>query len=190
MPNADVRNSKQVEVRLANCDMRPAMVDDVPAIVAILETGRELLAADGIPQWQNGTGPGAETVAADILQGWGRVFVVGDQVAATAALIPGPDSNYAIVEDGGWKVAGDGSYAAIHRVAVSPAFRGNHIAHRFYQRLIEEARARGFSEIRVDTHERNARMRHVIEGCGFKRAGMIFIDGDRDAPRFAYQLFL
>ena len=69
MPNADVRNSKQVEVRLADCDMRPAMVDDVPAIVAILETGRELLAADGIPQWQNGTGPGAEPVAADILQG-------------------------------------------------------------------------------------------------------------------------
>ena len=49
---------------------------------------------------------------------------------------------------------------------------------------------RGFAEVRVDTHEDNARMRHVIEGCGFAYAGRVFIDGDRAQPRRAYQLFL
>ena len=180
------------EIKLADCDMRPAMVDDVPQIIAILETGRKLLAADGIDQWQNGTGPNAADVANDLMQGWGRVFCVRNQVAATAALIPGPDPNYDVIEDGRWDRTGNTSnaYATIHRVAVSPAYRGNHIAKRFYQRLIEEARVRGFSEIRVDTHEENVRMRHVIEGCGFAYAGRIYIGGDRTQPRRAYQLFL
>ncbi len=177
----------KTQVKLADCDMRPASADDIPAIVAILETGRELLAADGIDQWQNGTGPGADAVARDVLQGWGRVFCVRDQVAATAALIPGPDPNYDLIEDGEWGEPA-GEYATIHRVAVSPAFRGNHIAQRFYARLIEEARARGFAELRVDTHEDNARMRHVIENCGFAHVGTVFIDGDRAQPRRAYRL--
>ena len=36
-------NNQQLSA--ADCDMRPALVDDIPAIVAIIETGRELLAA-------------------------------------------------------------------------------------------------------------------------------------------------
>lgn len=110
------------EVKLADCDMRPAMVDDVPAMIAMLETGRELLAADGIDQWQNGTGPDVQSVTKDLMQGWGRVFCVRGQVAATAALIPGPDPNYDAIEDGSWDRTGNpgGAYATIHRVAVSP----------------------------------------------------------------------
>ncbi|WP_321970825.1 GNAT family N-acetyltransferase [Paratractidigestivibacter sp.] len=181
-----------LEVKSADCDMRPATVDDVPAIIATLETGRALLAADGIDQWQHGTGPSVADVTNDLMQGWGRVFCVKNQVAATAALIPGPDANYDVIEDGRWDKTGNpsGVYATIHRVAVSPAYRGNHIARRFYLRLIEEARVRGFAEVRVDTHEDNVRMRHVIEGCGFAYAGRIYIDGDRTQPRRAYQLFL
>lgn len=177
-------------MKLAQCDMRPATEDDIPAIVAILETGRKLLAEDGIDQWQNGTGPDAAAVESDVASGLGRVFVVDGQVAATAALICEAEPNYDVIEDGAWEARGDGSYATIHRVAVAPSFRGQHVAHNFYLRLIEEARARGFSEIRVDTHEENLRMRRVIEGCGFAYAGRIFIGGDRKQPRRAYQLFL
>ena len=78
-------NNQQLSA--ADCDMRPALVDDIPAIVAIIETGRELLAAEGVDQWQNGAGPCPNAVASDILQGWGRVFTVCDEVAATAAIM-------------------------------------------------------------------------------------------------------
>ena len=193
--------TNQPQLKLADCDMRPATAEDVPAIVAILESGRQLLAKDGIDQWQNGSGPSANAVAEDVLRGWGRVFIVGGKVAATAALMGEHEPNYDVIEDGAWAVpptgrptlsgiAGGPRYATIHRVAVSPAFRGHHVAQRFYARLIEEARARGFAEIRVDTHEENSRMRRVIESQGFSYAGRIFIDGDRNQPRRAYQLFL
>ena len=82
------------------------------------------------------------------------------------------------------------SYATIHRVAVAPAFRGMHVAQRFYARLIEEARARGFAEIRVDTHADNVRMQHVIASAGFTRAGTVRISDDPKDLRWAYQLFL
>ena len=180
------------EFRLADCDMRPATVDDVPAIVATLEAGRALLAADGIDQWQNGTGPDVDLVTEDVERGWGRVFLVDGQVAATAALIDEPEPNYAHMLEGAWQVRGDAAapYATIHRVAVAPAFRGMHVAQRFYARLIEEARARGFAEIRVDTHADNVRMQHVIASAGFTRACTVLIGNNPKDLRWAYQLFL
>ena len=192
----DEKNGR--ELRLAECDMRPATVDDVPAIVATLEAGRSLLAADGIDQWQNGTGPDVDLVTDDVERGWGRVFLVDGQVAATAALIDVPEPNYAQMVDGAWQTRGGevppagatSAYATIHRVAVAPTFRGMHVARRFYARLIEEARARGFAEIRVDTHADNVRMQHVITGAGFTRAGTVCMDGNRNDLRWAYQLFL
>lgn len=180
------------EFRLADCDMRPATVDDIPAIVATLEAGRSLLAADGIDQWQNGTGPDVDLVTEDVERGWGRVFLVDGQVAATAALIDEPEPNYAHMLEGAWQVRGDAAapYATIHRVAVAPAFRGMHVAQRFYARLIEEARARGFAEIRVDTHADNVRMQHVIASAGFTRACTVLIGNNPKDLRWAYQLFL
>lgn len=186
------------EPRLADCDMRPATVDDVPAIVATLEAGRALLAADGIGQWQDGAGPDVDLVTSDVARSWGRVFLIGGQVAATAALIDEPEPAYDQVVEGAWQVRGDAvtragttcPYATIHRVAVAPAFRGMHVAQRFYARLIEEARARGFAEIRVDTHADNVRMQHVIASAGFTRAGTVRISDDPKDLRWAYQLFL
>lgn len=180
------------EFRLADCDMRPATVDDIPAIVATLEAGRSLLAADGIDQWQDGAGPDVDLVTSDVARGWGRVFLIGGQVAATAALIDEPEPAYDQVVEGAWQVRGDAAapYATIHRVAVAPAFRGMHVAQRFYARLIEEARARGFAEIRVDTHADNVRMQHVIASAGFTRAGTVLIGNNPKDLRWAYQLFL
>lgn len=188
--DADQKSTR--EPRLADCDMRPATVDDVPAIVATLEAGRALLAADGIDQWQNGTGPDVDLVTEDVERGWGRVFLVDGQVAATAALIDEPEPNYAHMLEGAWQVRGDAAapYATIHRVAVAPAFRGMHVAQRFYARLIEEARARGFAEIRVDTHADNVRMQHVIASAGFSRACTVLIGNNPKDLRWAYQLFL
>lgn len=186
------------EPRLADCDMRPATVDDVPAIVATLEAGRALLAADGIDQWQDGAGPDVDLVTSDVARGWGRVFLIGGQVAATAALIDGPEPAYDQVVEGAWQVRGDAAapagaaspYATIHRVAVAPAFRGMHVAQRFYACLIEEARDRGFAEIRVDTHADNVRMQHVIASAGFTRACTVLIGNNPKDLRWAYQLFL
>ena len=188
--DADQKSTR--EPRLADCDMRPATVDDVPAIVATLEAGRALLAADGIDQWQDGAGPDVDLVTSDVARGWGRVFLIGGQVAATAALIDEPEPAYDQVVEGAWQVRGDAAspYATIHRVAVAPAFRGMHVAQRFYARLIEEARARGFAEIRVDTHADNVRMQHVIASAGFTRACTVLIGNNPKDLRWAYQLFL
>lgn len=188
----DANQKSTREPRLADCDMRPATVDDVPAIVATLEAGRALLAADGIDQWQDGAGPDVDLVTSDVARGWGRVFLIGGQVAATAALIDEPEPAYDQVVEGAWQVRGDAAapYATIHRVAVAPAFRGMHVAQRFYARLIEEARARGFAEIRVDTHADNVRMQHVITSAGFTRACTVLIGNNPKDLRWAYQLFL
>ena len=192
MSSSSTEKNGTAELKLASCDMRPATVDDIPAIVATLEAGRALLAASGIDQWQRGTGPGVKTVTEDVSRGWGRVFLIDGQVAATAALIDGPDPCYEPLLEGGWETRPDipSTYATIHRVAVSPAFRGHHVAHHFYGRLIEEARARGFAQIRVDTHPDNLRMQHVINDSGFKRIGCCCVDGNKDDIRWAYQLFL
>lgn len=39
--------------------------------------------------------------------------------------------------------------------------------------------------LRIDTHEDNAVMQHVIEKCGFKRCGIIYVSNG--TPRIAYE---
>lgn len=194
----DANQKSTREPRLADCDMRPATVDDVPAIVATLEAGRSLLASDGIDQWQDGIGPSVDLVTSDVARGWGRVFLIDGEVAATAALTDEPEPAYDQIVDGAWQTRDNvviptgatSVYATIHRVAVAPAFRGMHVAQRFYARLIEEARARGFAEIRVDTHADNVRMQRVIASAGFSRACTVRISDNPKDLRWAYQLFL
>lgn len=81
--------------------IRQATSADLPAMMAIIEQGKHALAADQIPQWQDGY-PLAADIQADIDARIAWVLIVDDQIAGTAALLTTPDPNYAIIYDGSW----------------------------------------------------------------------------------------
>ncbi|AUJ30681.1 MAG: GNAT family N-acetyltransferase [Liquorilactobacillus hordei] len=169
--------------------IRLATQADLSKMLIIAKEAKELLASADIPQWQNGY-PSKETLLADITKQISYVLIVENKIAGFAALLQEPDDNYQHITEGTWDIPENEHYTTIHRIAISSHFRGQHLAETFINHLISISYALGFKQIRVDTHEKNARMRHLIKKAGFNYAGIVYMNNNSADYRNAYQLFL
>ncbi len=86
------------------------------------------------------------------------------------------DPTYAVIEDGAW--ISDEPYGVIHRVANNGTIKGmfSEVFGFCHQKI---------NHLRIDTHDDNKIMQHVVEKHGFQRCGIIHLqNGD---PRIAYE---
>lgn len=169
--------------------IRQATSADLPAIMSIIEQGKQALAADQIPQWQDGY-PLATDIQADIDAKIAWVLIVDNQIAGTAALLTTPDPNYAAIYDGGWAPTKNHRYASIHRIAIASGYHGQHLADFYFSNLITMSYQLGFRQLRIDTHLLNQRMQHIITKAGFDYRGIVYMNHDKNDQRNAYQLLL
>ena len=72
----------------------------------------------------------------------------------------------------------DAPYGVIHRVASDGRMPG------VFHRCAAFCRAR-CANLRIDTHHDNHTMQRLIEGAGFRRCGVIYVEDG--SPRIAYQ---
>ena len=88
----------------------------------------------------------------------------------------GEDPTYLKIEQGNW--ISDEPYGVVHRVASDGTVHG------VLGRIMDYCKGQ-MPHLRIDTHEENKVMQHVIEKCGFVRCGIIYVsDG---TPRIAYE---
>ena len=66
--------------------------------------------------------------------------------------------------------------------------KGKNVASLFIEKAKEIGREKGIFNIRIDTHEKNASMRRMVEKNGFKKTGIIYVEDG--SPRYAYQLIV
>ena len=184
----------QQPAQTGRLSVRKAVIDDLPQIMDIFVHARKFMKQTGNPtQWGDNYPP--EEVVIDDIAVKGHMYVVvggagtsaggtGETGAESAdghihgvfALIPGRDPTYDIIEDGAW--LSDEEYSTIHRVAGDGRVNG------VFEAALRFSLAQT-PHIRIDTHEDNAVMRHLIEKNGFQRTGMIYCrDG---SPRIAYE---
>ena len=130
----------------------------------------------GNPNQWNGAYPDKDTLLDDINKGY--LYVItheNGRIYGVFALIGGKDPTYEYIE-GKWK--SDTEYGTIHRIAsdgmVSDVVK---TAVDYCEKIIPS--------IRIDTHEKNKTMRHVLKKLGFVECGIIYIDDG--TPRIAYQ---
>ena len=64
-------------------------------------------------------------------------------------------------------------YVAVHRVAISTEARGKGASRHLFRLVRELCLAHGIHAIRIDTHEDNALMRHVLDREGFVLRGKV-----------------
>ena len=83
-------------------------------------------------------------------------------------------------------------YITLHRVAVASNATGKGVAKFMIRSSIEMARAMGKQSLRVDTHEGNLPMQHVLERCGFAHCCNIRITlpAELTKKRLGYELLL
>lgn len=159
--------------------IRKSTLQDIPAIMHLLECGRQKMRQSGnMEQWTNGN-PKQSLIEQDIRNG--NSYVVEEEnreIIATFAFIEGPDPTYHNIYEGEWT---DSTlpYHVIHRMA------SVHGVHGVFKHILDYCFEKT-DNIRIDTHRQNVIMRNALRKYGFQYCGIIYLlDG---AERLAYQL--
>lgn len=157
--------------------IRPTTYADIDALLAIFAHARAQMAADGNPtQWGDGY-PTREQLEDDIQRGVSYVMEHEGVPCATFVFIIGADPTYQYIEGGQW-LDDTLPYGTIHRIASNGQQRG------IFRAVLDWCSAQ-CSNIRIDTHQANARMLYLIKHNHFTRCGIIYT---RDSsPRIAFQ---
>ena len=161
-----------------SCSMliRKASSSDIERILEIFDCAKVQMRENGnLRQWPEGY-PSREILEKDIADGNCYVLEDNGRVCGTFAFIIGDDPTYEVIENGRW--LNDETYGNIHRIASDGTRKGIfEECLKFCQSLI--------GNIRIDTHEDNRIMQHLLEKHGFLQCGIIYVaDG---TPRIAYQ---
>lgn len=156
-------------------NIRLAKPEDLREIQDIYDLAKSFMREQrNMKQWVNGY-PSDEILLKDIANN--NLYVVEEEeIKAVFALIYGDDPTYSYIE-GKW--LNDNPYGTIHRIASGKEFKDT-------LKIVTKFALLKTNDVRIDTHEDNAVMRHVVLKNGYKYCGVIYLaNGD---PRFAYQL--
>lgn len=157
--------------------IRKAEPRDLIHILKVYEIAREYMRKSGNPNQWGTDKPKKELLEDDIRKG--ELFVGENEeghICFVFAFILGEDPTYSYIEDGEW--LSDKPYGTIHRIASDGTVSG-------VVRAAVDYCENTISNLRIDTHENNKTMQHVLDKLGFKRCGIIYIDDG--TPRIAYQ---
>ena len=151
---------------------RPAMPEDVPAIMTLVEAAVRRLAAMGVDQWQDGY-PNRGRIEQDVAEGIGYVIEEADRVVAYGAVIFTGEEAYRAI-DGRW-LTDEENYVVVHRMCVAEEVVGHGFGRRFMEAAEQLSRGR-VQSFRVDTHADNRVMQSLLPRLGFTRCGIIYFE--------------
>ncbi len=155
-------------------NIRHAHPDDLNKIMEIYQYARTVMAQSGNPgQWVNGY-PSRELIEGDLRKGHLFVLENDGQVEAVFVYFIGDEPNYHKIE-GAW--LNDAPYGVVHRVATAGNVRG---AGQFCLDWSYEQ----CHNLRIDTHDDNRIMQHILEKTGYVKCGRIYVEDG--SPRIAY----
>lgn len=149
--------------------IRKAGVEDIPAIMKLVNQAKEYMKEKGINQWQNGY-PSEKIFEQDIQLKHSYVLCEGEKIIATAAILFALDQNYKLI-DGKW--LNEESYGVIHRIAVDNAYKGKGIAGQLFDYGEQLALNKGIVNMRIDTHKDNYSMQRLILKQGYHYCGIV-----------------
>ena len=153
--------------------LRKATMADFDQIITILKDGANQLAERGVNQWQ-GDYPSKGQIEEDIEQGWAFLAESDDhETVGAIAIVDGPDHVYDHL-DGKW-ICDTDNYVVIHRVAIKSNHAGKGYATQLLQAVINDIKDNRdeIDSVRIDTHEDNKAMQHLIDKMGFTKVGLL-----------------
>lgn len=155
--------------------VRKATLEDLPRIESIYAGARQFMAENGNPNQWGKSDPPTQQLIADIREG--MLYVMeSDCIHGVFYFHIGEDPTYTVIHDGSW--GSDVPYGTIHRIAGDGSGGIVSTAVNFAKEKIHH--------LRIDTHEDNHVMQHVVEKLGFVRRGIIYIANG--SPRIAYEM--
>lgn len=135
----------------------------------IIDDARAFQRQQGFVQWEDGR-PNLQTLEQDLAAGRAWVLRKGNTIAAYMAVCLEGEPVYDQL-DHAWQY--DGPHAAVHRVAIDSAFRGQGVAVTLFALAEQLCKANGIFCIRIDTMQANKRMQHVLQRSGYELRGEV-----------------
>lgn len=161
---------------------RKATLSDLDQVMEAVEDSREVLRLQGNGQWQDGY-PNKNDFINDINNG--RLFVTysdnPNEIVGVCA-ITYREEDYHHLYEGKWLT--DLPYVVMHRVAIKKKYKGKGLGKKLFEVFIDVAKKEGFRSLRIDTHEGNLLMRHIITSFGFIYCGKAILTPDKDRMVF------
>ncbi len=156
--------------------IRKAQMDDLDSIMNIYGIAQDFMIESGNPNQWGHTYPSSDLIKEDIAKGICHLICDGEVPHGVFALFCGDEPTYSYIENGKW--LNNDTYVTVHRIAGDGKVKG------IFRCAINHCKSIS-DNIRIDTHESNVIMLHVIEKNGFVKCGRIYVrDG---SPRIAYQ---
>lgn len=157
--------------------VRLATKADFESIWHVYLDAREFMRQTGNPsQWGNFY-PTIPMIEQDIEHKELYVVERNGEICGVFLFKKGPDPWYAEIDDGAWLC--NEPYSVIHRVAAKAGAKG----------VFGECLLFCLSKdqhLRIDTHEDNKVMQHILKKNGFHRCGIVYVH-ERKSPRIAYE---
>jgi GNAT superfamily N-acetyltransferase len=149
--------------------MHVASCDDLQQVVDLLEESAAWMVSIGIKRWLPGSFIAGQDKVKEAI-GTETVYVwrVAGKVLATIRLTENDDSIWGTE-------AGPALY--VHKMSVSRSLKGNGFGPRLLNWAEAEAVSRKFSALRLDCWAENARLCSFYDSCGFRRVGLIRVEG-------------
>lgn len=152
-----------------------ATIDELPAVIEIINHAKEYLALLGIDQWQNGY-PNEAVMVNDIAHKECYIVQREDHyIMATAMFTTRMEPTYAVIE-GKWLTAPTAVYGVIHRMAVHDDYRGAGMAQFIFDQCEGYLKENNIASMRIDTHHDNKGMQQLLDKRGYSRCGTIVLD--------------
>ncbi len=156
-------------------DVRKTNIGDFNTVSEIYSLARNFMRENGNPKQWNNSYPNEEIIISDIKKGISYVIENNNEIIGVFTFSVENDPAYEIIQ-GKW--LNDKPYGTIHRIASNHKIKGilNYCLN-FCKSKIEN--------IRIDTHNDNMIMQHLLQKNGFVKCGIIVCDDG--TPRIAYQ---
>ena len=157
-------------------DIRLAKPEELDRIMDIYAAAQDYMEKNGNGSQWGRVHPPRTLICEDIA--CGRLFVGvcdDEQIHCVFALLSGIDPTYLYIENGSW--LNDEPYLTIHRIASDGKYQG------LFKKCMDFCKEK-CDNLRIDTHENNKTMLHVLAQNGFIRCGIIYLENG--SPRIAY----
>ncbi len=153
--------------------IRLANITDLPAVLDLMQRVVPFMQAEGNEQWDSEY-PSEAVFTKDINQHDLFVAILDDQLVGAVAINAFLPPEYSTVP---WKTSPN-TYT-FHRMMVDPDMQGKGIATAIFQFVERRGRNMGLMSLRVDTNERNKKMRSLFEKFSYSYAGTVHFRGKK-----------
>lgn len=164
--------------------IRQAFPSDISGVMAVVKASREIMQAGGNFQWDENY-PLQMHFEQDIIEG--TLYII-DENGVVSGLICLNYDEPAAYSEASWQSGGHA--LVIHRMAVSPEYRGRGLAGELLDFAGRHALENGASSLRTDTFSGNIPMNTLFLKYGFHKTGAVELEGKKQQPFYCYEKIL